>query len=224
VKKWLLFLLITSANLSCTLLKPTQKQGTLVFEHTFCGKPFVLNTPYITLLGDTVVFTKLKYYVSRINLAADKNPYWLIDTEQNAQNCAYFTLKKGTKPTELSFGIGIDSIANKKGAQKGALDPLQGMFWTWEQGYAFLKAEGYYVTNRVSFVLHVGMDENYTQLAYPLKQQSKITIQVAVEKMFGGYAKSAIDLHRPTKPLSIMAGEKTKLLKRNIEAMFKQGF
>jgi hypothetical protein len=42
----------------------------------------------------------------------------------------------------LRFQVGIDSIRNVSGAQTGALDPLNGMFWTWQTGYIHAKFEG----------------------------------------------------------------------------------
>ena len=36
----------------------------------------------------------------------------------------------------------MDSIDNCSGAQSGALDPINGMFWSWNTGYIFLKLEG----------------------------------------------------------------------------------
>jgi hypothetical protein len=38
--------------------------------------------------------------------------------------------------------LGVDSIKNVSGTQTGALDPLQGMFWTWNTGYIMAKLEG----------------------------------------------------------------------------------
>jgi hypothetical protein len=42
----------------------------------------------------------------------------------------------------LVFYIGVDSLRNVSGAQTGALDPLNGMFWTWNTGYIMAKMEG----------------------------------------------------------------------------------
>ena len=44
--------------------------------------------------------------------------------------------------TGISFIIGVDSLHNCSGAQAGALDPVNAMFWTWNTGYIFLKLEG----------------------------------------------------------------------------------
>ena len=38
--------------------------------------------------------------------------------------------------------IGVDSTRNVSGAQTGALDPNNGMFWTWNSGYIMAKMEG----------------------------------------------------------------------------------
>ena len=38
--------------------------------------------------------------------------------------------------------IGIDSARNNSGAQTGALDPANDMFWTWNSGYIMAKFEG----------------------------------------------------------------------------------
>ncbi len=38
--------------------------------------------------------------------------------------------------------LGVDSLMNTSGAQTGALDPLRGMFWTWNSGYINAKLEG----------------------------------------------------------------------------------
>ena len=42
----------------------------------------------------------------------------------------------------ISFTIGVDSAHNVSGAQSGALDPANGMFWTWTSGYVMAKLEG----------------------------------------------------------------------------------
>lgn len=220
MRLFLLFFCVASL-FGCHTLRPKQARQELTFEHSFRGKPFALNTPYVTLLGDTVMFTKLKYYISHVNWSGDKENYYLVDVEQltGANATLSFPTNEKNSTSALSFGIGIDSVRNKSGEQKGVLDPLQGMFWTWEDGYVFLKAEGYFSPNspkRVSFVLHVGKNENYIPLAYPAEREQKNTVFVEVEKLFGGFEGAGIDLKHPTKPLSIMAGERARGLKKNI--------
>ncbi len=222
----LFFLFYLSACASFSFQKIPSE---IVFQHTFQGKPFALNMPYVTLLGDTVVFTKFKYYVSNLSLEAGQASYHLISIEDDKQADIHlaYTPQKQNLSTNFSFGIGIDSLRNSKGAQTGVLDPLQGMFWTWEQGYVFLKAEGYYITNRVSFVIHIGRNQHYQMISHAAQMQDKKTkivvqkVMVQIERLFGGYVGAALDLPLPTKPMSIMAGEKMGLLKKNIRAMFE---
>ncbi len=38
--------------------------------------------------------------------------------------------------------LGVDSLTQMSGAGGGALDPIHGMYWTWQSGYIHLKLEG----------------------------------------------------------------------------------
>ena len=42
----------------------------------------------------------------------------------------------------ISFVVGVDSLANTGGVQGGDLDPMLGMFWTWNTGYVYARLEG----------------------------------------------------------------------------------
>jgi hypothetical protein len=42
----------------------------------------------------------------------------------------------------MSYIIGVDAPRNTAGAQTGALDPGNDMFWNWNQGYIYVKLEG----------------------------------------------------------------------------------
>jgi hypothetical protein len=44
--------------------------------------------------------------------------------------------------TGMYLTMGVDSARNVSGAQEGALDPANGMFWSWTSGYIMIKAEG----------------------------------------------------------------------------------
>lgn len=55
--------------------------------------------------------------------------------------------------------IGVDSLRNVSGAQTGALDPSNDMFWDWNTGYIFFKLEGRYGTASIEdaeYSIHVG--------------------------------------------------------------------
>lgn len=42
----------------------------------------------------------------------------------------------------IRFSVGVDSIYNTGGVQSGDLDPMLGMFWTWNTGYIYARLEG----------------------------------------------------------------------------------
>ena len=44
--------------------------------------------------------------------------------------------------TKVNYTIGVDAARNTEGAQDGALDLVNGMFWSWNTGYIFMKMEG----------------------------------------------------------------------------------
>jgi hypothetical protein len=72
--------------------------------------------------------------------------------------------------TRIEFGIGVDPPANRSVAMRGDLDPNGRMAWTWDVGYKFVLFEGTLETDgaRRPLVYHVGFDENYATLAFPL--------------------------------------------------------
>lgn len=84
--------------------------------------------------------------------------YHLIDVYDSAS--LSIELKGNAKAfRRLRFQIGIDSIRNVSGAQTGALDPLNGMFWTWQTGYIHAKFEGASVASPrpdKTFTYHIG--------------------------------------------------------------------
>jgi hypothetical protein len=62
-------------------------------------------------------------------------------------------------PKTIVYSIGLDSVSNTSGALSGALDPLNGMFWTWQSGYIHLKLEGKFVKTsspKTALEFHLG--------------------------------------------------------------------
>ena len=54
--------------------------------------------------------------------------------------------------------LGVDSVLNYNGVHEGALDPINGMYWTWQTGYINCKLEGNIIcdSSRKSFEYHIG--------------------------------------------------------------------
>jgi hypothetical protein len=99
--------------------------------------------------GETMNFQILNYYISGVKLKKEDGSWWeenesyhLIKVDEN--NTAphiHINVPSGNY-TAVSYRIGVDSTRNVSGAQTGALSPSNGMFWSWNTGYIFIKAEG----------------------------------------------------------------------------------
>ena len=112
--------------------------------------PLVFGTAYTNSFKEQFTPTAFKFYVHNIEmintdsgkvfkLATDK--YYLVDFADSAST----EIKISIAPyvyNRISFTIGVDSAQNVSGAQKDALDPALGMFWTWNTGYIMAKLEG----------------------------------------------------------------------------------
>jgi hypothetical protein len=121
-----------------------QKKIVLRFENVANAKKIVLNDSlYENNFGEKYSISKLKYYVSNIclltkgALEVDKTVYLIDAAKENT-----IIKKDGRKIVGISFLVGVDSALHCSGAQSGALDPLNDMFWTWNNGYVMFKLEG----------------------------------------------------------------------------------
>ena len=131
---------------------PASNTGSLniYFEAMVGDSDLVLATEtYTNQAGNTFNVTMYKHYISNIKLIktdnsvwAEANSYHLIDysdpssTLVNIANVPYGNYKA------IEFVIGVDSARNVSGAQTGALDQANGMFWSWNSGYIMAKIEG----------------------------------------------------------------------------------
>jgi hypothetical protein len=126
------------------------KTGTVTigFLNNVAGMPLIFDSiAYTNPFNEIYRVSKLKYYISNVTLSGSKHSftepdsYHLIDAADNNSLVFSFTCNINNY-TAISFMVGVDSIKNVSGAQSGALDPANGMFWTWNSGYIFFKLEG----------------------------------------------------------------------------------
>lgn len=130
------------------LTKPSYGMVKFVFRNLIKGQPVVLyESTYTNSFGENFQLNKLKYYVSNVSVSdGRKSPliegnYHLIN--QQIDSSLSFTINVPAKTYQsLHFLLGVDSAANESGAQTGALDPMNDMFWTWQSGYVMFKLEG----------------------------------------------------------------------------------
>lgn len=144
-----------------------ERTGNLTFEF----KPFVNNKPlmpktwYLNFFNDSFTVTRLNYYISNVKLKmadgtvfSEKESYHLNKHMENRETFMLGGIPEGTI-SGIEFIIGVDSSRNVSGAQTGALDVNEEMFWEWNTGYVFFKLEGECRTadpNRIDFSFHIG--------------------------------------------------------------------
>ncbi len=170
------------------------------FHHIIGVQQLVLNDSLENSFGEKIVVTKFKYYISNITLINEKkesipihNSYFLIDEADSASKKISIPFK-WKKITGIEFLVGVDSIKNCSGIQTGALDPMLGMFWTWNSGYIFAKLEGSSTASTVAghyFTYHIGgykAGENAARkikLSIPsISKNNTLNIQVDLNKWF----------------------------------------
>jgi hypothetical protein len=208
---------ITALSISCQKEKSFEGEAytlRLIFQPSANGEPLQLNKEYINLIGEDYTVSAFKFYVSKISLlqelptpvARKEDGFFLVDAANPASQIIDVQLNSNPF-NRLMFQIGIDSIYNVSGAQTGALDPMNGMFWTWNSGYIMAKLEGSSSLSRGlnnSFTYHIGgfRDGEKTQreIVLPLPNQpqwalektsvTEMVIDVNLDKWFS----SATDL------------------------------
>lgn len=147
--KLLILLLVFSLSISIHLI--AQKSTLVLHFESYVGtQKMQLDTvAYYNSLKQVFTVTNFKYYISNISLTASNgkdyvipNSYYLIkQDEPDTWSAAIEGIPVGEYKF-IHFIIGVDSLHNCSGAQSGALDPVQGMFWAWNTGYIFMKLEG----------------------------------------------------------------------------------
>ncbi len=146
---------------------PTAEAGTLnvQFNNVVGTQNLELNTGnYTNEMGQPFTVSTFKYYVSNLKLKKTDgtyftvaNSYYLVNQEVSNSNKMTLSNVPAGEYTALEFVIGVDSARNCSGAQTGALDPSNGMFWTWNSGYIFLKLEGNSIASVDSgLTFHIG--------------------------------------------------------------------
>lgn len=139
------------------------------FMATVDGDPALIDnsTVYTNTHGEDYTLKTFKFYVSHIyfkpvgsnvEVSAQGEEYFLIDASDPAKQSINVNVPEG-EYERIIFTLGIDSTRNVSGAQTGALDPVHGMFWTWNTGYIMAKLEGSSsaaATPNGAFSYHVG--------------------------------------------------------------------
>jgi len=219
-----------------------EKTGTLkiTFKNTVKGVPLQLNsTTYTNSFGEQYTVSKYKFYVSNIGFGGTgvsgiHDGYYLID-QADANSLSISFNAPVNNYLDVSFLIGVDSLHNVSGAQSGALDPLNDMFWTWNSGYIMAKMEGNspqspVVNNKVEY--HIGGFTGVNSvlksrgLLIPVPALSSLNIregktsEIFIETDLDKWWQGAFNLKIADNPAVTHPGPLAKSIADNYENMF----
>lgn len=133
---------------------------------------------YSKNIADSIQISELKGYITQLRgyvhgKAIPLMNSCLFTTDSAGTNT--LTWKKKLDVDSISFTLGVDSITNVSGAMGGFLDPMYGMYWTWQSGYIHLKMEGRSRACRAPgnvFQYHLG------GYSYPYNASVNVTLKI----------------------------------------------
>lgn len=209
---------------------------TLHFHHKVGGEDLRLfDGTYMDPFGEPFTITRFKYYISHLCVSGPgyrdrslSDKVYLIDESDSASMTLVLPLP-GAEWQSISFVIGVDSILNTSGVQTGDLDPLKGMFWTWNTGYIFARMEGrsdsssapaHYLNWDVGGYRSSANASRIITLTIPGQVKpvtgTALVIDADLEKWFNGRRSIRISQH----PLCHQPGELAMQLADNYSCMF----
>ena len=104
----------------------------------------------------------LRFYISNVRVEHERKIVWraekehyLIDFNQDQLQNYNVLGQEGDDLKEgvLKFVLGVDDSTSAQGIGEGPLDPIKGMYWTWQSGYINFKLEG--VSNQCLSLIHI---------------------------------------------------------------------
>ena len=193
-----------------------------------CG--YTSAPPYLTIDPNTRALSGIQYdIVNEMGRRMDVKIEWAVEA---GFSTAVADLQAG-KYDKLQFLLGVDSIRNCSGAQTGALDPMNGMFWTWNSGYIMFKLEGnstastadlqriehhiggYKGSDNVATVIH--LDFNTTKL---LEIKAGATTELVIETNLDNYWNGNASIKIAELPMCMITGEPALKVAKNFTGLF----
>lgn len=203
--------------------------------------------------GEKFSISTFNYFISNIKVTDKGGNEYVIP-----QDSSYFLVKENDpnskrislniprgKYTSITFTVGVDSprstmdISRRTGALDIAGGMLEGMYWTWNSGYIFMKLEGDCEqaeldrTGKRKFRYHIGGFGGYNKpsinniravtidlsdkgvIRARKNSNSKVVIQADALRVFNAKTKVSI-----AKNSSVMFGDFSKLVSENYSNMF----
>lgn len=196
---WLLFWLFSLPVLAQNTIK-------VRILPTWDSKPITIPGRQKLVKGDSINLETFRIYLSKLCLlkngktvAKASKINWLADASNPLSLSLSIPVKKGRSFDTIEFFIGIDSSTQSGGAMAKDLDPIHGMYWTWQSGYIHVKLEGQYAkcqTRKQRFQWHIGGYSypwsTIQKIRLPCNTQQELTIEISLDQFF----KAAFELEQ----------------------------
>lgn len=168
-------------------------------EPTFHGGRLLSEQSYPLKSGkDSIEIETLRFYLSNPRLMYHNQKvfelpqkYYLMDIADTASLSLEWTLPKTIAFDQIAFEIGVDSLTQAEGVHGAALDPSNGMYWSWQSGYIHVKLEGKATSSPLrdkAFQYHLGGFQApfgaIAPVVLPLDQDKENRIGIALETFF----------------------------------------
>lgn len=211
----------------------SQKKLSLSFHHQVGNETLVLDNSYTTILGETIVVRKFKYYLSNFSITDQSGKtfllpadYFLVDEADSASKNIILNVPT-LEIKSIKFLLGVDSIRNVSGIQTGVLDPLLGMFWTWNSGYIMAKLEGTSDSSHIAgqaFTYHIGGFKGETNtnryITLSLPQKNKPSNKIHITADINHWFKSKSEIRIAETPVCHTPGALAVKIADNYSTMF----
>jgi hypothetical protein len=128
----------------------------LEFDHKFGGEELEFGQAYINAAGEQMTFSMFRYFVTNLELVREDNSVFQVPNSHSNHLVDHANLDSrlisipnvpvGTYKA-VRFVLGVDSLTNTLPVEQrtGVFDvagAAQGMYWSWNSGYIFVKVEG----------------------------------------------------------------------------------
>ncbi len=209
----------------------------LVFHHSIGGKPLALGSSSQNVFGEEMTIEKFKYYVSHFSVTSSDGKtttlpvnYFLVDEANSLSKTITLTIPD-MPVASIEFLLGVDSLRNVSGVQTGALDPLNGMFWTWNSGYIMAKLEGTSTaaaTQGHRFTYHIGGFKTGMNTAFPVSLSVPNNLlrsdQIRVNAEINQWFNNTPPLNISETPVCHSPGTLAVRIAKNYSRMFSLGY
>lgn len=176
------------------------------FKLSLSNEELELGKSYFSpTLNDSFKIDVLRFYITNIGFDFAGAPfgemekeYHLIDFSNDSSTVV--NIETPLHGDHLTFQLGVDSLINAGGAMDGVLDPVNGMYWSWQSGYVNFKMEGsspMCQTRNNKFNLHLGgflsPNQSACQVKIPFTHVAEeMNIDLPIEKIFENYKLSEV--------------------------------